>query len=67
MLYTTVPILNLLRVTSWVGGQAVMRVAVRTAAMQVPEPPQRQPFLATVLHLRRVPPVFGSALVSRVF
>lgn len=41
--------LHLIAVTFWVGGMAVMHVAVRPAAVATLEPPQRLPFMAAAL------------------
>ena len=41
--------LHVLAATLWVGGMAVMHFAVRPAAVQWLEPPQRLPFMAAVL------------------
>jgi len=41
--------LHLIAVTFWVGGMAVMHVAVRAAAVATLEPPQRLPFMAAAL------------------
>jgi uncharacterized membrane protein len=41
--------LHLLAAALWVGGMAVMHFAVRPAAVQVLEPPQRLPFMAAAL------------------
>jgi uncharacterized membrane protein len=49
MLYATLLSLHLLAATLWVGGMAVMHFAVRPAAVQVLEPPQRLPFMAAAL------------------
>jgi uncharacterized membrane protein len=49
MLHATLLCLHLLAATLWVGGMAVMHFAVRPAAVQVLEPPQRLPFMAAAL------------------
>lgn len=41
--------LHLLAAALWVGGMAVMHFAVRPAAVQMLEPPQRLPFMAAAL------------------
>ena len=41
--------LHLLAAALWVGGMAVMHFAVRPAAVQTLEPPQRLPFMAAAL------------------
>lgn len=41
--------LHLLAATWWVGGMAVMHFAVRPAAAELLEPPQRLPFMAAAL------------------
>lgn len=41
--------LHLLAAALWVGGMAVMHFAVRPAAVQLLEPPQRLPFMAAAL------------------
>lgn len=41
--------LHLLAAAWWVGGMAVMHFAVRPAAVQTLEPPQRLPFMAAAL------------------
>ncbi len=49
MLHATLLCLHLLAATLWVGGMAVMHFAVRPAAVQTLEPPQRLPFMAAAL------------------
>jgi uncharacterized membrane protein len=49
MLHATLLCLHLLAATVWVGGMAVMHFAVRPAAVQTLEPPQRLPFMAAAL------------------
>jgi uncharacterized membrane protein len=49
LLYATLLCLHLLAAALWVGGMAVMHFAVRPAAVQSLEPPQRLPFMAAAL------------------
>jgi uncharacterized membrane protein len=49
MLHATLLCLHLLAATVWVGGMAVMHLAVRPAAVQLLEPPLRLPFMAASL------------------
>ena len=49
LLYATLLCLHLLAAALWVGGMAVMHFAVRPAAVQMLEPPQRLPFMAAAL------------------
>jgi uncharacterized membrane protein len=49
MLHATLLCLHLLAATVWIGGMAVMHFAVRPAAVQTLEPPQRLPFMAAAL------------------
>ena len=47
--YAVLLCLHLLAATLWVGGMAVMHLAVRPAAVGTLEPPQRLPFMAAAL------------------
>ena len=49
LLYTSMLLLHVLGVVVWVGGMFLMHVAVRPAAVQLLQPPQRLPLLASVL------------------
>jgi uncharacterized membrane protein len=49
LLYTTLLLLHVLGVVVWVGGMFLMHVAVRPAAVDLLQPPQRLPLLASVL------------------
>jgi uncharacterized membrane protein len=49
LLYTTLLLLHVLGVVVWVGGMFLMHVAVRPAAVELLQPPQRLPLLASVL------------------
>jgi uncharacterized membrane protein len=49
LLYTTMLLLHVLGVVVWVGGMFLMHVAVRPAAVDLLQPPQRLPLLASVL------------------
>lgn len=49
LLYATLLCLHLLAATLWVGGMAVMHLAVRPAAVQTLEPALRLPFMAAAL------------------
>lgn len=49
MLHATLLCLHLLAAAIWVGGMAVMHFAVRPAAVQMLQPPQRLPFMAAAL------------------
>ena len=49
LLYTSMLLLHVLGVVVWVGGMFVMHVAVRPAAVELLQPPQRLPLLASVL------------------
>jgi uncharacterized membrane protein len=48
-LHATLLLLHLLSAALWVGGMAAMHFAVRPAAVQTLEPPQRLPFMAAAL------------------
>lgn len=48
-LYNALLFLHLLGVTVWVGGMFLMHVVVRPSAAELMEPPQRLPFMASVL------------------
>jgi uncharacterized membrane protein len=49
LLYTSMLLLHVLGVVVWVGGMFLMHVAVRPAAVQLLQPPQRLPLIALVL------------------
>jgi uncharacterized membrane protein len=49
VVYTLLLFMHLLAVVIWVGGMFVMHFAVRPAAVELLEPPQRLPLLAAVL------------------
>ncbi|MGB2819075.1 MAG: CopD family protein [Burkholderiaceae bacterium] len=49
LLYTTMLLLHVLGVVVWVGGMFLMHVAVRPAAVELLQPPQRLPLIASVL------------------
>lgn len=49
LLYTTMLLLHVLGVVVWVGGMFLMHVAVRPAAVDLLQPPQRLPLIASVL------------------
>ena len=49
LLYTTMLLLHVLGVVIWVGGMFMMHVAVRPAAVELLQPPQRLPLLARIL------------------
>ena len=49
LLYTSMLLLHVLGVVVWVGGMFLMHVAVRPAAVQLLQPPQRLPLIASVL------------------
>ena len=49
LLYTTMLLLHVLGVVVWVGGMFLMHVAVRPAAVQLLQPPQRLALIASVL------------------
>ena len=49
VLYTSMLLLHVLGVVVWVGGMFLMHVAVRPAAVEQLQPPQRLPLLAAVL------------------
>ena len=49
LLHATLLCLHLLAAALWIGGTATMHFAVRPAAVQVLEPPQRLPFMAAAL------------------
>jgi uncharacterized membrane protein len=59
LLYTSMLLVHVLAVVVWVGGMFVLHVAVRPAAVEWLEPPQRLPLLAAVL--RRF---FGWVVIS---
>ena len=49
LLYTSMLLLHVLGVVVWVGGMFLMHVAVRPAAVELLQPPQRLPLIASVL------------------
>lgn len=49
LLYTSMLLLHVLGVVVWVGGMFVMHVAVRPAAVELLQPPQRLPLIAAIL------------------
>jgi len=49
LLYTAMLLLHVLGVVVWVGGMFLMHVAVRPAAVELLQPPQRLPLIASVL------------------
>ncbi|MGZ8274546.1 MAG: CopD family protein, partial [Burkholderiaceae bacterium] len=49
LLYTSMLLLHVLGVVIWVGGMFLMHVAVRPAAVELLQPPQRLPLIASVL------------------
>jgi uncharacterized membrane protein len=49
MLYAALLGLHLIAAAFWVGGMAAMHLAVRPAAVDTLEPPQRLPFMASAL------------------
>ena len=49
VLYTSMLLLHVLGVVVWVGGMFLMHVAVRPAAVELLQPPQRLPLIAAVL------------------
>lgn len=49
LLYTSMLLLHVLGVVVWVGGMFLMHVAVRPAAVELLQPPQRLQLLASVL------------------
>lgn len=49
VLYTSMLLLHVLGVVVWVGGMFLMHVAVRPAAVELLQPPQRLPLIASVL------------------
>jgi uncharacterized membrane protein len=49
LLHATLLCLHLLAAAFWVGGMAVLHLAVRPAAVQTLEPPLRLPFMAAAL------------------
>lgn len=49
VLYTSMLLLHVLGVVVWVGGMFMMHVAVRPAAVELLQPPQRLPLIASVL------------------
>ena len=49
VLYTSMLLLHVLGVVVWVGGMFLMHVAVRPAAIELLQPPQRLPLIASVL------------------
>jgi uncharacterized membrane protein len=49
VLYTSMLQLHVLGVVVWVGGMFLMHVAVRPAAVELLQPPQRLPLIASVL------------------
>ncbi len=49
LLYTSMLLLHVLGVVVWVGGMFLMHVAVRPAAVDLLQPPQRLPMLTSVL------------------
>ncbi len=49
LLYTSMLLLHVLGVVVWVGGMFLMHVAVRPAAVDLLQPPQRLPLLTSVL------------------
>ena len=49
VLYTSMLLLHVLGVVVWVGGMFLMHVAVRPAAVEFLQPPQRLPLLTAVL------------------
>src|SRR5512143_1349882 len=52
LLYTSMLLLHVLGVVVWVGGMFLMHVAVRPAAVELLQPPQRLQLLASVLAMR---------------
>jgi len=49
VLYTSMLLLHVLGVVVWVGGMFLMHVAVRPAAVELLQPPQRLPLISSVL------------------
>lgn len=49
LLHATLLLLHLLSAALWIGGMAVMHLAVRPAAVQTLDPPLRLPFMAAAL------------------
>jgi uncharacterized membrane protein len=49
VLYTSMLLLHVFGVVVWVGGMFLMHVAVRPAAVELLQPPQRLPLLAAIL------------------
>ena len=49
LLYTSMLLVHVLGVVVWVGGMFLMHVAVRPAAVELLQPPQRLPLIASVL------------------